>query len=45
MTSYRVAFDRYEVITSCNIHLGDNNVVEAINMTSIVVETNGYSAP
>jgi hypothetical protein len=35
---HRRAFDTYEVITSRNVHLGDNGVVQAIKMGSIVIE-------
>ncbi len=38
MTSHRAAFDTYEVIAPRNVHLGDDSVVEAIGMGSIVVE-------
>ena len=38
MILHRAAFDIYEVITSRNVHLDDNTVVEAIMMGSIVVE-------
>lgn len=27
MALHRTAFDTYEVITLCNVHLGDNNIV------------------
>ena len=39
MTSYMTTFDTYVVIAPSNVYLGDNNVVEAIEMGSIVVET------
>jgi len=38
MTSHRAAFDTYEVIAPRNVHLGDDSVVEAVGMGSIVVE-------
>lgn len=38
MTLHRVAFDTYEIITPCNVHLGDDSVVEVIGMESNVVE-------
>ena len=38
MTLHKAAFDTYEVITPRNVHLDDNNVVQAIGMESIVVE-------
>lgn len=39
MTLYRVVFDTYEPITSCNVYLSDSNIVQAIGMESIVMET------
>ena len=38
MTLHKDAFHTYEVITPRNVDLGDNNVVQAIGMGSIVVE-------
>lgn len=38
MTLCRAAFNTYEVIASRNVHLGDNDVVKAIGMGSIIVE-------
>src|SRR5918997_5494584 len=38
MTPHRVAFDTYEVITSRNVHLGDDSVVDAVGIGSIVVQ-------
>jgi transposase InsO family protein len=38
MTPHRAAFDTYEVIAPRNVHLGDDSVVEAIGLGSIVVE-------
>ena len=32
-------YDTYEVIASSNVYLGDNSVIEAIGMGSIVVKT------
>lgn len=32
-----MAFNTYEVISPCNVHLGDGSVGEAIGMVSIVV--------
>lgn len=32
MIFHRMAFDTYEVIVSSNIHLDDENIVEAIKM-------------
>ena len=37
MTLFRAAFNTYEVISLCNVHLGDDSVVEAIGMVSIVI--------
>ena len=34
-----VVFDTYDVITSRNVHLSDNNIVQVIGMRSIVVES------
>lgn len=41
MTLHKAAFDIYQVISSCNVHLGDNSVAEAIIMTFIIVEATG----
>ena len=38
MTLHRATLDTYEIIASHNVHLADNNVVEAIEMGSIIVE-------
>ena len=38
ITSYKAAFDTYEIITSNNVHLGDINVVQAIGMGSIFMK-------
>jgi hypothetical protein len=38
MTPHRAAFDMYEVIPTCNVHMGDDSIVEAIGMGSILVE-------
>ncbi|OAE20919.1 hypothetical protein AXG93_3256s1660 [Marchantia polymorpha subsp. ruderalis] len=38
MTSHRLAFHTYEVLTSQNVHLGDDSILEAIGIGSIVVE-------
>ena len=38
MTLHKAAFDTYEVIIARNVHLGDNNVVQAIEIGSIVME-------
>ncbi len=38
MTPHRVAFDMYEVIPTHNVHMGDDSIVEAIGMGSILVE-------
>ena len=38
MTSHRLAFDTYEVLTSRSVHLGDDSILEAIGIGSIVVE-------
>ena len=38
MTPHRAAFNTYEVIAPRNVHLGDDSVVEAIGVGSIVVE-------
>ena len=38
MTLHRIAFHTYEVITLHYVDLGDNNVLQAIKMDSIVVE-------
>ena len=39
MISHRAAFNTYEVIASCIVHLGYNSVVKVIGMESIIVET------
>ena len=38
MTPHKVAFDMYEVIPTRNVHMGDDSIVEAIGMGSILVE-------
>jgi hypothetical protein len=38
MTPHKAAFDMYEVIPTRNVHMGDDNIVEAIGMGSIFVE-------
>jgi NAD-dependent dihydropyrimidine dehydrogenase PreA subunit len=38
MTPHRAAFDMYEVIPTRNVHMGDDSIVEAIGMGSILVE-------
>ncbi len=38
MTPHRAAFDTYEVIPTRNVHMGDDSIVEAIGMGSILVE-------
>ena len=38
MTSYVAAFNTYKVIVPRNMYLGDNKVVQSIQMGSIVVE-------
>ncbi len=38
MTPHRAAFDTYKVIPTRNVHIGDDNIVEAIGMGSILVE-------
>ena len=38
MTSHRLAFDTYEVLTSRSIHLGDDSILEAIGIGSIVAK-------
>lgn len=38
MTLHGTAFHTYEVITPCNVHLDNNNIVQDIRMGSIVVE-------
>ena len=38
MTPHRAAFDTYEVIPPRNVHLGDDSVVNAIGVGSIVVD-------
>ena len=37
MALYKMTFDTYEVISSCNLHLNDDSMPEAIGMGSIVV--------
>ena len=37
ITLYRAVFDTYEVISPCNICLGDDSVAKAIKMGSIMV--------
>ena len=36
--SHRIVFHTYEAITQCNIHLDDNNIVQAIGMGPIVIK-------
>ena len=36
--SHRAVFDTYEIIASHNVHLGDDSVVKALGMESIVME-------
>ncbi len=38
MTPHKVAFNIYEVIPTRNVHMGDDSIVEAIGMGSILVE-------
>jgi hypothetical protein len=38
MTPHRAAFDTYEVIPTRNVHMGDDSIVEAIGMGSILVQ-------
>ena len=38
ISSHKAVFDMYKVITPHNVHLDDNNIVQAIEMESIVVE-------
>lgn len=38
MTSHKAAFDIYQVIAARNMHLADNNIVEAIIMGFIIME-------
>ncbi len=38
MTPHRATFDTYEVIPTRNVHMGDDSIVEAIRMGSILVE-------
>jgi transposase InsO family protein len=38
MTPHRVAFNTYEVISPRNVHLGDDSVVDAVGVGSIVVD-------
>jgi hypothetical protein len=38
MTPQKVAIDMYEVIPTCNVHMGDDNIVEAIGIGSNLVE-------
>jgi hypothetical protein len=37
MTSYRVAYNTYEVISQCNMRLVDDNMTKTIRMGSVVV--------
>ena len=39
MTLDKATFITYEVIASCNTHLDNDNVVEAINVGSVVIKT------
>lgn len=39
INSYKAAFDTYEIITPYNVHLNDNNVIQAIKMDTIIVES------
>ena len=39
MTPHRQAFDTYEAISNRHVFLGDNGMVEAVGMGSILVET------
>ena len=32
MISHETAFDMYDIITSRNVHFGDNKIVQAIRM-------------
>jgi transposase InsO family protein len=45
MTPHRAAFHTYEVISPRNVHMGDDSIVQAIGMGTIVVEvmTNGQT--
>ena len=38
MTLHKATFDMYEVITPCNVHLDENNIVQAIGMGSIIMK-------
>lgn len=38
MILHMAAFHLYEVIFKCNVHLDDDSIVEAIGMSSIVME-------
>ena len=38
-TLHKSKFDTYKVITPSNVHLVDNNIVQAIRMGSIVIES------
>jgi hypothetical protein len=38
MTSHCLAFDTYKVLTLRSVHLGDDSILEAIGIGSIVVE-------
>jgi hypothetical protein len=38
MTAHRAEFDTYEVIPTRNVHMGDDSIVEAIGMGSILVQ-------
>lgn len=38
MTFHKLTFDMYEVFSSFNVHLGDDSIVEAIIIRSIIIE-------
>lgn len=38
MISYRATFDTYEVIAPYNVHLGGDNIIEAIGLGTVGVE-------
>jgi hypothetical protein len=38
MTPHKATFDIYEVIPTRNVHMGDDSIVEAIGIRSILVE-------
>jgi hypothetical protein len=38
MTSHRLAFDTYEVLNSRSVHLGNDSILEAIDIRSNVME-------